>query len=498
MNEVTIWEFLKSQGMTDAGAAGVMGNLDPESGLNPKNLQNTFEGSLGYTDETYTAAVDSGKYTNFVNDKAGYGLAQWTYWSRKQNLLNHARGTGRSIGDLTMQLEFLIQELTSYGLITALRTTTSVREASDLVLLQFERPASVGQTATDKQRQETCDKRAAIAQKYYDQFATTKGDGSVMKYTPAHPPMQCFMRQSTWYKNTGTVPVKGVLIHSTAANNPTLKRYVQPDDNAADRAQMLELLGKNLYNNDWNHVYLEAGVHAFIGKLASGEVTTVQVGPWDKEAWGCGPGKYGSCNQGWIQFEICEAELSDPDYFGKIYKETIELVAYLCKLYNLDPHGTVTHCGVKNVPVILCHQDSYQYGLGCNHSDVTHWFPLHGKSMQTVRDDVAALLAGNNYEEDDDMDVMRFKELFNEMRKELQDNDCGSWSAEDRAWAISNGLIVGNGTVINGEPNYMWADFTTREQMTTLLHREEQRIMKLVEEVVGQAVEQAVLKALQK
>lgn len=66
MNESTIWFFLKSQGMTDAGAAGTMGNLDPESGLNPKNLQNTYEKSLGYTDETYTAAVDSGKYTNFV------------------------------------------------------------------------------------------------------------------------------------------------------------------------------------------------------------------------------------------------------------------------------------------------------------------------------------------------------------------------------------------------------------------------------------------------
>lgn len=161
MNEVTIWEFLKSQGMTDAGAAGIMGNLDPESGLNPKNLQNSYEGILGYTDETYTEAVDSGKYTNFVNDHAGYGLAQWTYWSRKQNLLNHARNTHRSIGDLTMQLEFLITELASYGLLTALRTATSVREASNLVLLQFERPGSVGPNATEKQRQETCDKRAA-------------------------------------------------------------------------------------------------------------------------------------------------------------------------------------------------------------------------------------------------------------------------------------------------------------------------------------------------
>lgn len=103
MNEAAIWRFLKSRGMTDAGAAGLMGNLFAESGLNPKNLQNTYEKSLGYTDETYTAAVDSGRYTNFVQDKAGYGLAQWTYWSRKQALLAFCKAEGASVGDLDTQ-----------------------------------------------------------------------------------------------------------------------------------------------------------------------------------------------------------------------------------------------------------------------------------------------------------------------------------------------------------------------------------------------------------
>lgn len=216
-----------------------------------------------------------------------------------------------------------------------------------------------------------------------------------MKYTSAKPPLQCYMRQSTWYKNTEAVPVKGVMVHSTGANNPTLKRYVQPDDDAADREKMLELLGKNLYNNDWNHIDHEAGVHGWIGKLANGDVTSVQTGPWDKAAWGCGPGKYGSCNQGWIQFEICEDGLTDKTYFDKVYREAVELTAYLCKLYNLDPHGKVTHCGVKNVPVILCHQDSYQYGLGCNHDDVLHWFPKFGKSMDDFRNDVAVLMSAS-------------------------------------------------------------------------------------------------------
>lgn len=149
---------------------------------------------------------------------------------------------------------------------------------------------------------------------------------------------------------------------------------------------------------------LQAGVHAFIGKLASGDVTTVQVGNWTKKAWGCGSGKKGSCNNGWIQFEICEDGLSDPVYFETVYREAVELTAYLCKLYNLDPQGTVTYNGVK-VPVILCHQDSCQLGLGSNHGDVLHWFPKYGKSMQTVRDDVSVPLtaANTNKEEDDEM-----------------------------------------------------------------------------------------------
>lgn len=220
-----------------------------------------------------------------------------------------------------------------------------------------------------------------------------------MKYTSANPPMKCFMRQSTWYKDADTTTVRGVLWHSTGANNPTLKRYVQPDDNAEDRAGMLALLGTNQCGNDLNHIQEDAGVHAWIGKLANGEVTSIQVGDWNKKAWGCGSGKKGSCNNGWIQFEICEDSLNDPVYFNKVYWEAVELTAYLCKLYDLDPQGTVTYKGIK-VPIILCHQDSHRLGLGSDHGDVLYWFSKHGKSMRTVRNDVAALLAGTNKEED--------------------------------------------------------------------------------------------------
>lgn len=167
MNESAIWTYLKGQGLTDAGVAGLMGNIYAESGLNPKNLQNTYEKKLGYTDQSYTDAVDNGTYTNFVKDSAGYGLCQWTYWSRKQNLYNYCQKAGKSIGDLNAQLGFLMQELNAgyKSLVTLLKTTTSVREASTAVLKQFERPANMGESVQTK--------RAGYGEQYYAMFASS-------------------------------------------------------------------------------------------------------------------------------------------------------------------------------------------------------------------------------------------------------------------------------------------------------------------------------------
>ena len=164
-NEQKIWNFLKNKGLTDYGIAGLMGNLKAESGLNSTNVENYYEKKLGFTDSTYTKAVDNGTYTNFVKDAAGYGLAQWTYWNRKQNLLNFAKSKKVSIGNLDMQLEFLYNELTtSYGsVLKVLKTANSVRTASDAVLLQFERPADQSENARIK--------RASYGQVYYNRYA---------------------------------------------------------------------------------------------------------------------------------------------------------------------------------------------------------------------------------------------------------------------------------------------------------------------------------------
>ena len=73
-------------------------------------------------------------------------------------------------------------------------------------------------------------------------------------------------------------------------------------------------------------------------------------------------------------------------------------------------------------------------------------------------------------EDDEDMTLDQFKELWIEMRKELQDNDCSSWSEDGRKFCIDNGLINGSGS-IDGKPNYMYHDFVTREQLMAILKR---------------------------
>ena len=178
--EEQIWNFCLSKGLNDYGAASLMGNLFCESGLNPKNLENTGNKKLGMTDDEYVAAVDSGVYTKeqFINDKLGFGAAQWTYVTRKKALYEYIKDRNKSIGDLEGQLEFLYKELNeSYKpVLTTLKTATSVLEASNAVLLKYERPADQSVTVQNK--------RASYGQNYYNKYAINgnkEGEG-IMGY----------------------------------------------------------------------------------------------------------------------------------------------------------------------------------------------------------------------------------------------------------------------------------------------------------------------------
>lgn len=163
-DEKVMWDFLLEKLNNEYGVAGLMGNLFAESLLVSNNLEQRYEKSLGYTDSTYTAAVDNKSYTNFVKDSAGYGLAQWTFWSRKENLLKFAASKNKSIGDFQMQLEFLWDELSSdfITLTNMLKKCTSVREASDAVLHRFEQPADQSEAVEIK--------RAEYGSNYYEKY----------------------------------------------------------------------------------------------------------------------------------------------------------------------------------------------------------------------------------------------------------------------------------------------------------------------------------------
>ncbi|HQK35857.1 MAG TPA: N-acetylmuramoyl-L-alanine amidase [Spirochaetales bacterium] len=173
------------------------------------------------------------------------------------------------------------------------------------------------------------------------------------------------------YKAGITITPKGIMVHSTGANNPWLKRYVGPDDG---------LLGKNQYNNHWNQDKpggRQVCVHAFIGKLADGSIATYQTLPWNHRGWHAG----GSANNTHIGFEICEDGLADALYFNAVYKEAIELCVSLCKEFDLTEKD------------IICHSEGYKKGIASNHSDVMHWFPIHGKNMDAFRGDVKKALS---------------------------------------------------------------------------------------------------------
>lgn len=83
--------------------------------------------------------------------------------------------------------------------------------------------------------------------------STTVPTTNKMKYSDSNKPLVCMMTNSTCYKQTRTMTPKGVLWHSTGANNPNLKRYVQPSSNDANYKTLMNMLGTNSYGNDWNH-----------------------------------------------------------------------------------------------------------------------------------------------------------------------------------------------------------------------------------------------------
>lgn len=229
--------------------------------------------------------------------------------------------------------------------------------------------------------------------------------------------LQCMFYKNRCYMNSSTMVPTKIVLHTTAAANTKLGRYVQPHSGQTTgmlevypvsktytRSQMAALLDPNKYSNDWNRIIYNSDgterkvcVNAFIGTLKDGSIATIQTLPWTLKPWGVGKGKNGTYNNCAIQFEICEDNHSSKSYCEKTFEEAAELCAYLMKQY-----PTITE--------VVSHQEAHERGYGSDHSDPTNWWPKHGLNMDMFRKRVNELLkketVDNNKEESGNGDIL--------------------------------------------------------------------------------------------
>lgn len=246
-----IWDYCYTKLGNAYGASGLWGNIKAESSLKSNNLQDTYEDKLGYTNASYTKAVDNGSYKNFITDKAGYGICQWTYKTRKQGLYNYAQSKKVSIADLTMQLEYLFMELEEKypTVLKKLKNAKTVKEASDIVLTDFENPSK--QDASVKKV------RANYSQEGYDKYTKTASPINIITSTTS---------TTTSTNSTASVVVTNKNNTTTSASNTSNKLY---------RVQV----GAYLLQNNANNMAVklkQSGYDSIIVK--SGAFYTVQLG----------------------------------------------------------------------------------------------------------------------------------------------------------------------------------------------------------------------------
>lgn len=170
------------------------------------------------------------------------------------------------------------------------------------------------------------------------------------------------------YGNLDIIPV-GIVVHSTGANNPYLKRYVYAPDE----------LGVNQYEN-WfggpNSNYVLP--HGAIGKDESGNVRVAQILPYTKACQCSGKGSMGSYNynngEGYIQFEIAEDGLDDEDYFNRAFDTAADYCVFLMKLFpTIELNNVVSH------------REAHDRGYASGHVDPENWLPKFGKDMGWFR-----------------------------------------------------------------------------------------------------------------
>lgn len=239
-NAQKIWTYLRSKGYSRAGTAGIMGSLMNESGLRPNNLQDTYNKSLGFTDAAYTKAINSGKYSRdkFMNDAGGYGLAQWTYNTRKGGLYDATVGNGKSIDDMKSQLDYLDKEVTNTGnLGDTLRRTDNISEANTAFIQKFEKPYGYENTNSA-----LYSKRLKSAQEYYNEFKGT-GRGYASKVNTK------YTNETGRARDSSTVVAGAGTVSYTAFLQTIVNILLSISDNTEALSKILEILSNNFNIN---------------------------------------------------------------------------------------------------------------------------------------------------------------------------------------------------------------------------------------------------------
>lgn len=235
---------------------------------------------------------------------------------------------------------------------------------------------------------------------------------------------KCLLTQNDCYKKGQTITPRGIMIHSTGANNPELRRYVQPDDGR---------LGKNQYDNHWNRPGLSVCVHAFIGRLADDTVAIYQTLPWNCRGWHCG----GSGNDTHISFEICEDNLENESYFRETMGAAAALTAILCGEFHLNP---------LEPGVIVDHREGYRLGIASGHSDVAHWWSRFGFTMDDFRELVAKAMEPE-FCTPEEVRAIIAADRAGRTYKTL--SDVPDWGRDVAARLVDRGVLQGDGNSLN-------------------------------------------------
>lgn len=288
-----------------------------------------------------------------------------------------------------------------------------------------------------------------------------------MKYSEDNMPLQCILTHSTNYLQGSyrSTPPLGVVVHSTGANNPWVKRYAQALSDEPNYQYLQSVIGVNTNYNSWNQLANNyVGVHGFCGKMADGHVQFIQTLPWYTQAWHVGQGWSGySLNNYYIGIEMCEDGLWDQNYCKQVYDEMVEVIAYLCVYFGWNVYGC-NYIGGQQIPVITTHAQGSRLGVASSHCDPENWWPHFGYTIEQFRNDVQACI--NKGQEDDIVTQEEFNQMMNTYLGELAKKNTSDWAANAMNWAKQEGILVGDEA-----GNDMGQKFMTRQELAAVLQR---------------------------